>query len=338
MQLARKYQFAMAAVVAGVLTSTGALAEADKFRWGVSAVLSGGHMLAPLLDMDKEVQAKHNIEIELTDFNGGGTNCIAAVLAEAVDVCQNGSTIGMNAIAQGADLKGFMQQAGQIVEITLAKSVIEKTGIGPEAPIEDRVKALKGLRIASPGPGTTNYYMIQDILAAGGLSLQDIQFQPLTDIQAMNASLMNGRVDAGFWSVGGMSPSQADGSGVRFIGLAAGDFPELRDAPNIAVFAASAYVEANKEQLRRVQLAFIDVVAKLKADPVGYTQAFKDRYLPELPQETWEKDVPLIAAAFYDDAEGTKEGWEFWVTRFSQDTTQDYSAAAYDKAYVRLTP
>lgn len=335
----RSRSMVLAVATAGVIAMGMPAGAQDKesIRWGVSAMLSGGLMLAPLLALDEEIQAKHGITLEMTDFNGNGTNCISAVIADAVDVCHVGTTAGMNAIAQGAEMVGIMLQAGQIVEITVSPAVIEKTGVGPDAPIADRVAALRGLRIASPGPGSTNYYLIKDILASGGMTLEDIVLQPLADIQAMNASLGNGRIDAGFWSVGGMSPSQASGEGVRYISLASQDFPDLRDAPNIAAYAMRDFVGLNHDKLRRVQLAFVDVVAKLKDDPVGYSQAYKDKYLPALPQETWANDVPIIAAAFYDDVEGTKEGWDFWIDRFSKEPNSDFSAAAYEKGYVRLS-
>lgn len=290
------------------LAQPAAAQEPDSIRWGVSAMLSSTLMLAPLLTLDEEIQARHGVNLELSDFNGNGTNCIAAVMSGVTDICHVGITAGMNAIAQGADMVGIMQQAGQIVEVTVAQNVIDNTGIGAGAPIGDRVEALRGLHIASPGPGSTNYYLIQDILASGGMTLDDVVLQPLADIQAMNASLGNGRIDAGFWSTGGMSPSQASGVGTRYITMAGGDFPDLRDAPNIAAFSMRDYVDENHDALRRVQLAFVDVVAKLKTDPVGYTQAYKDKYLPSLPQEIWESDISLIANSFYDDVEGDKQG------------------------------
>lgn len=327
--------------LAGLFVSGLAFGQAlaqDTLRWGVSAVLAGGHMLPPMLELDKDVQAKHNLDIKVTNFNGNNPACIAALLSDAVDICQVGASAGMAAIAEGADLKGFMQQAGQTVEFTLAKPVFDKLGVPVTAPVADRIKALKGLTIASPGPGTTNYYIIQDILAVGGLTLSDIRLQPLVDITAMNASLQNGRIDAGFWSVGGMTPSQSSGAGVRFVALAYGDLPELKEPTNIAVYGKTAWVEKNKELLRRAQLGLSDVLKKLKADPIAYAKAYKDKYLPAVDEKAWETDLPAIVGAFYDDIEGTKSGWDFWIARFGKDAQGDYSKASYDNAYVKLAP
>lgn len=321
------------------LAAAPALAQDDVLpvRWGVAVNASLSHMLAPALELDEEIQARHGIDFTTVDFGGNVTNCIAAVLSDLADVCQNGITVGMNAIAQGGDFKGFMQQIGQITEITLSTATMERLGIAADAPIADRIAALRGLRVAGPGPGTSNHYLMDAILQEGGMTIEDVEYQPLADLAALNASLANDRIDAAIWSVGGLSPSQSDGTGVRFISLANNDIPFLRSVPNVAVYADSAWVAENRELLRRVQAAFVDVVAELQADPLGYAAAYKEAWLPELDQTAWEEDLPQVVAAFIPDVEGTQEGWDFWVSRLDAASEDDFSRAYYDQAFVPLS-
>ena len=305
-------------------------------RWGVAVNASMSHMLAPMLELDKELQAKHGLDFTTVDYGGNVTNCIAGVLSDLAEVCQNGITVGMNAIAQGGDFKGFMQQIGQITEITIATPVMERLGLTADSPVAERIAALKGLRIAGPPPGTTNHYLMDAILEEAGLSIEDVQYQPLADIAALNASLANDAIDAAIWSVGGLSPAQQDGTGVRFISLANNDIPFLRTVPNVAVYADSAWVEANKDLLARVQAAFVDVVAALKADPFTYAAAYKEAHLPALSDEIWQDNLPQAVAALIDDVEGTQDGWDFWVARLDADSDVDFADVYYDKAFVTL--
>jgi ABC-type nitrate/sulfonate/bicarbonate transport system substrate-binding protein len=327
-----------AGLLAAALAVQPVLAEGDAtpVRWGVAVNASLSHMLAPLLELDEEVQARHGIDFTTVDFGGNVMNCIAAILSDLADVCQNGITVGMNAIAQGGDFKGFMQQIGQITEITISTSTMQRLGITADAPINERVAALKGLRVAGPPPGTTNHYLMDAILQEAGLSITDVQYQPLADLAALNASLANDRVDAAIWSVGGLSPSQADGTGVRFISLANNDIPFLRTVPNVAVYASTAYVTENRELLQRVQAAFVDVVAKLQADPFGYAAGYKAKHLPALDETAWNENLPQAVAAFIPDVEGTKDGWDFWIKRLDADSDDDFSRAYYDQAFFAL--
>ena len=326
------------AVLAATLSGGPASAQDNvmSVRWGVAVNASLSHMLAPMLELDHDIQARHGIDFKTVDFGGSVTNCIAALLSDLADVCQNGITVGLNAIAQGGDFKGMMQQIGQITEITISSAAMKRLGISVNAPIGDRIAALRGLRVAGPPPGTTNHYLMDAILHEGGMSIADVRYQPLADLSALNASLANDRIDAAIWSVGGLSPSQADGTGARFISLANGDIPFLREVPNVAVYAPSGYVQENRELLQHVQAAFADVVARLRADPVGYAAAYKAAYLPDLDPKAWEENLPQAVGAFIPDVEGTREGWDFWVERLDADSEDDFSRAYYDQAFVRL--
>lgn len=330
----------LAASAALITLACGAAAhaqEATPIRWGVSGpAASLSHIIAPMLYLDKEIQARHGIAMEMIDFSGNTTACFAAVLAQTADVCQNGITVGINAIAQGGDFVGFMQQIGQINEITISATTLERLGIAVDAPAAERIAALKGLRIAGPGPGTSTYYILDEILKEAGLSVADVEFQPLVDLAAINASLANDRIDAAIWSVGGLSPSQQDGSGLRFVSLSNGDVPSLQSLPNVAVYADRTWAHENIDTLSRVRAAFVDTLAALRADPIGYSQAFKDTYNAELSAETWADNLPQSMAALIDDMQGDKAGWDFWVSMLDADSDVDYAPVYYDNAFLEL--
>lgn len=327
------------AAFAGLAMCAGAAAAQDKLavKWGVAINASLSHAIAPMLELDTELQEKHGLEFTTVDFRGGVTQCIAGVLADEAATCQNGITAGMNAMAQGAEMKGFIQQIGQITEVTISTKAMEAAGLTKDSPVEERLAALKGLRIAGPGPGSSTYYLLEDILSQADLTVADIQFQPLVDTAAMNASIANDRIDGAIWSVGGLSPSQADGSAVRWISLAGNDVPHLKSVPNVATYAKTEWVEENQELLKRVQAAFVEVVEKLKADPFGYAQAFKDKYLPNIDEATWQDNLPQAIESYIADMEGTKEGWDFWVSYLDETSDADFTNVYYDQGYVQVS-
>lgn len=328
-------------LTAALIASSSALAVAQEpttVRWGVSVNQSLSHAIAPMLELDTEIQARHGLRFETVDFAGNFQACMALAISGEIDGCQTGPTIGMNAIAQGADLKGVIQMIGQILEVTVATEDLEASGVAADAPIEERIAALKGKNIAGPGPGTSPWMVLEQLLSSVGLTMDDVTYQPLTDLAAMNASLTNGRIDAAIWSVGGLSPAQSEGSGQVWISLARGDVPEMSALPNVATFARTEWVAQNMDLLRRVQAAFVDVNAALQADPLGYAAPYKAKYLEAVPQETWERDLSQTVPAYFTDMEGGCEGWDFWVDRLNVSAEANAELARCANAFVALQP
>lgn len=311
--------------------------ERSPIRWGVAVNASLSHALAPMLELDEELQAKYGLDFSTVDYNGGVTQCIVGIIANEAETCQNGITAGLHAMAEGADLRGMIQQIGQITEVTISTAAMEAAGLTAEAPVEERIAALRGLRIAGPGPGSSTYYLLEAILAEGGMTVNDVQFQPLVDTTAMNASIAAGRIDGAIWSAGGLSPAQAEGSAVRWVSLADNDVPHLRSIPNVVTFADATWAAENQELLSRVQAAFVEVVARLQADPFGYAAAYKQAHMPEISDEVWADILPLAVESYIPDMEGTREGWDFWVTLLDRDSEGDFTNVYYDKGFIPLS-
>lgn len=311
--------------------------EVETLRFGVAVSASLSQAPVPMLELDTELQAKHNIHIVTHDFMGNVNACMAAVIAGDVDICQNGISIGMNAMAEGADLVSVMQLIGQINEITLTPAAIARIGVPADAPIADRVAALDGLSMAGPNPGSTTYAILEEILKEADLTPANLTYQPLNDLTALNALIGNERVDAAMWSVGGLSPAHADGTGVRYINLAANDIPRLATIPNVASFAPADFVAENRDMLARVQAALVDVVAALRADPFTYAAPYKAKYLPDLDPAIWEDNLPQAVSAYFSDLEGTREGWDFWAERLENKDPEALARVSYEAGYVRLS-
>jgi ABC-type nitrate/sulfonate/bicarbonate transport system substrate-binding protein len=334
----RHYQTILAGVLGAGLATASMAEEPMAVRWGVSVNQSLSHAIAPMLELDAEIQARHGLRFETVDFAGNFQACMALAISGEVDVCQTGPTIGMNAIAQGADLKAVIQMIGQILEITLSTGVVAAAGVAPDAPIAERIRALEGRTIAGPGPGTSPWMVVEQLLATVDLTMEDITYQPLTDLAAMNAGLSNGRIDAAIWSVGGLSPAQSAGDGQVCISLARGDVPEMSTLPNVASFGRSAWIAENTELLRRVQAGFVDVLEALRADPLGYSALYKARYLEAIPAPTWERDLAQTIPAYFADMEGGCDGWDFWVDRLNVSVEADAELARCAVAFVPLRP
>lgn len=306
---------ASAALLGVALAAFGTAAAAQEvatIRWGNTAPFAVPHALTAILALDEEVQAKHNIKVEMTNFAGNSSNCMAALIGDAVDFCQTGISTGIYALAEGAEIKGISMIGGQVGELALNKAAAEKAGLTADLPIEERLQKLRGLQITGSGPGTPNYMLLDHMLRDVGMTIGDLQFRTLVDATAMNEGVRNGSIDGVWWSLGALGPALGDGSAVQIISLARGDFPGFDGIPLTATYAKTAWLEENRDVARRAKAATIEVMEKWRADP-SYGDEYKQTYFETMPDATWDSIVEQNLLAYFDDQTGTEKGWNFWA-------------------------
>lgn len=320
-----------------LLMASSAFAEPAKIRWGNSSSASMALSTAEMVALDEELQRKHDIAVEMTDFHGNSVNCIAALVADAVDICQVGITTGLNAIAEGAEFKAIAALGGQVMEIVISKDVAERVGMDSDTPLDNRIEALKDLQIVGAGPGTPTYMLLDAIMQRVGMTVvEDLNFRTLTDTAAMNEGIRGGQIDGALWSPGGLAPVLSDGSGVRVLSLATADIPEMSNIALTGVFTKSAWLDGNPDVARRAKAALVEAVAKLRADPEGYSAAYKQAQLPELPEEMWQEVLTQNLLAFFGDMTGTKEGWDFWIEQMTAEGKENAERASFDNTFVAV--
>lgn len=313
-----------------------ASAREQTIRWGNTGAASVPQGVSKLVSLDDELQKKHGVKIEITDFRGNSANCMAALIADAVDVCQTGITTGLSAIAEGGEFKSFATFGGQVQQIVVNKNAAAKAKIDPSEPVNNRIAKLKGMQIVGSGPGTPNYLILNVILERGGISINDVRFRTLVDITAMNEGVRNGQIDSTFWSVGGMAPVLGDGSGVLVLSMARGDIPELKDIPLTAVFTKTAWLDKNKAAAKAAKEAMKEALAKLRADPEKYSVAYKQSVMPDLDPKIWRDVIAENAPAYFSDLNGSEAGWNFWIEPMKTENKPYLDRANYKNAFVNL--
>lgn len=320
---------ALFAAALGVFAMTGAAVAADVVRYGVAG-LSANHAPALLGVAKPDIYAKHDVAIEITDLRGNSANCIAALLADAIDVCQVGSPTGVDAIVEGAQLKAIAVTAGPVSELVLSKRTVDKLGVAADAPVKDRIAALKGLRLVSAAPGSAHYVTLDRILREADLKIADVQYRTLGDVKAMMESIRNDQIDGAMWGIGGLSGVLADGSGVRWISLAGGDVPELKGVPYVTAYATTQWIDKNPELVERLHAGLADAIAFIKSDTAAAGSAVKAKYFDGLDEALWRDGFQQAAGSFLDGAKVTRAGWELLLNLQADSTGKDYAPAGYE--------
>src|SRR5262245_60228699 len=135
-----------AVLATAVLAATPAAAQTAKVEDGVMAVPVVGlaFSLGYLAD-DLNLWEKHGVRIKTVQISG--TGAMNAVIAGSADFTQSSGSAVTRAAARGQKLVGIVGTINRpSVQIILRKDVA--SGFDPKAPLEQRIKALRGRTIA----------------------------------------------------------------------------------------------------------------------------------------------------------------------------------------------
>jgi NitT/TauT family transport system substrate-binding protein len=317
----------------GLACAGGASAQTT-VKYGVAAMsvsfastLIGGAM--------PEVFAKHGIKVDITDFRGNSNNCVAAVLSGAVDVCQVGASTVSDAVAEGGDFRILAVTTGPLSEFILSsKAVAKMNGVTASSPLDDKLRALKGLRIVTTGPGTPHNLALDASLRRVGMTVADVKFRTLGDTVAMIEGIRNDQIDGAMWTVGVLSPVLADKSGVRWINLAAGDIPEIKPMPYIVTMGLNSWITKNATTVTQLRAALNEAVDLMNKEPAKSSAALKAKYFPQMDQGAWDEGFKLVLPVFFKGSTIPKAGWDYLLKMQAVSGTKDYSKASYEKVLI----
>lgn len=321
-----------------LLAATGWLVStAEKPAYALDVVRFGNSSntlnAAPVLlaDVVPSIFEKHGIKLEITDFRGSANNCVAAVLGGSVDMCMVANSTANDAIAEGADLKLIVEMTRPMSELFLSAKTVQRLGVSPSAPIEDRLRALKGLRISTTGPGTPHTIYLTEMLKTVGSSMNDLKYNVLTDPIAMMEGVRHDQIDGAMWSVGALGGLLQDKSGVRWISMTRGDSKALMNSPFVGLYAPSAWVAKNPDLAARLSRGFVDAISRLRSDPVNSSKLIKAKFFPNLDQPIWDDAYEQIVPAFFQEANVTKSNWDELLKLQQSYTHKDYGRVEFEK-------
>ncbi len=282
-----------------------------------------------------EVFAKHGIKLEITDFRGNSNNCVAAVLSGAVDVCQVGASTVSDAVAEGGDFRIIAVTTGPLSEFVLSsKAVAKMNGVTASSPLDDKLRAMRGLRIVTTGPGTPHNLAMDAALRRVGMTVADLKFRTLGDTVAMIEGIRNDQIDGAMWTVGVLSPVIADKSGVRWINLAAGEIPEISPMPYIVTMGLTSWIAKNGLTVTKLRAAMNEAVDLMNKEPAKYSAAIKAKYFPQMDQAAWDDGFKLVLPVFYKGSTIPRAGWDYLLKMQAVSSTKDYSKASYEKVLI----
>ena len=229
--------------------STAAIAQAKQ---KVVLVMSGGgfYYLPHFIAEAAGFYAAEGLDPEVVNVPSG-KQIMAAIVGGSGDVGLVGLQHYADVVAQGGDVVAL----GTLYDIypmqlVLSTDALKKKGITPGMSVDETVKRLQGLRIATTGPGTGTELLVRTLLITRGMDPdKDLSLRPVRSGAPMIAAMTQGLVD-GFVHVPPTTTLvERQNTGRMVINPLLGNVPELQDVPYLVVGSTRATVLKKRDLL-----------------------------------------------------------------------------------------
>jgi NitT/TauT family transport system substrate-binding protein len=293
----------LAAVAAACTMFTTVASAAEKVR--ITNIghgyFSGGLYVAKQLKLFE----KHGLDPEISYVQGGAL-ALQSVLTKSADVGILSYEHVLTVAAQGKRIVSFFNIANRPVNNLIAS---DKLMAGAEKlSVEEKIKRLKGARVALPSPNGSGEKMLGTLARKYGLTLPgDISSVYVgAEAGAYVAAFQKDLVDAALpFEPAGVLVQQA-GKGKIYLNVMNGEIPEFRDILFMTLAAHPDIVKEKPELLRKVAAVFAEAHAILKNDPKRGKELLAKEY-PSMEKATNEQAYDTVSQIWTLDGRMTEE-------------------------------
>ena len=285
-------------IAAGIVLASAGLASAQQKK-ELTIGLSSNSFATGQLRIADEMGffAKRGLSVRFV-VTDGSSAALAALLAGSFNLANVGtSELVLAAAKQMKVVSVATILGGFAVSLVLSKPVADKTGVSPNAPIKDKLKALDNLVIASATATAISSVVVKAAAEAAGANIRlTYMAQP-----GMQAALETGAIDgymgaAPFWAM-----PIVKGTGVLWISGPKNEFPEeIAPGINAVLLTMKDYAVANPDIVKNVTEALAEV-----------SKAIQER--PAEVKAVVAKVFPALNAALLDELFSVESA--AWVTK-----------------------
>lgn len=275
--------------VACALLSWSACAETVK----ITNIGHGYYAGALYVAKREKLFEKYGLEPEIS-FVQGGPLALQSVLTKQADVSVLSYEHILTSAVQGKRIVAFFNIANRPVNNVIAN---DKLAAGSEKmSVEQKIKRLKGMRVAMPSAGGSGEKMLGVLAKKYGLTLPgDITSVYLgAEAPSYVAAFQRNLIDAALpFEPAGVLVQQA-GKGRIYLNMMNGEVPEVRDILFMVLATHPDIIREKPEVLRKVALVFTEAMKILKTDPKRGKSLMALEY-PSMTPETNDQAYNIVS-------------------------------------------
>jgi NitT/TauT family transport system substrate-binding protein len=258
----------LTAAVASLASATTAATAQPLKQLRVTIPVIGMNFLPLFVAADKGMFAKEGFEVEIISTSGDGPD-VDALIARSVQFTISTPNRLLTSFEQGKPLLAIMNMANRnAIDCVINKETAAKVGITESTPIDQKLKALRGLKVAGTRPGAFTYLVLVDYAKRAGLvPQQDLQILGVGGGPGMIAALENGAVDVACNTSPTTDLMVKRGKAIMFTYNSVGRDPAYEDFLFELLYVRPDYAKANPEIVRAFCRALLAAIADIRDTP-----------------------------------------------------------------------
>jgi len=233
---------------------------------------------------------RHGIEAHIVVMENANSS-IAALISGSAQFANSGPDDALFAMARGQPITIIAElYKGLSAFVVVSTEIAEKSGVKPDGPIEDRLRALDGVTMAVPSATTVLIPLIRGPVESVGGKLNFTYMAQST----MAAALQSGAISSFFASSPNWEPAVASGKAVLWISAPSGELPKTPPSGTV-LSTMRPYAEANPDVVARMRAVLEDVGDLIDNDPEQAKAALAKAYpslSPEVLDSVFEQNSP----------------------------------------------
>lgn len=250
---------------------------------------------------------KRGVKIS-TVLMDSGSAAVSAMISGSMDIAIAGTGELFTARTHGIDLAMVVNDYyNYSCWVVLRKDVAARLKVSPDAPVQERLKALDGLTIAGPSPTSVLLVPVRLAATAAGANIRFTYMGQPQMVAAIESGAIEGMVAPFPFS----ARPVLKGTGVLWIDGVRGDIPaEWAPVSASCMLTTWGFYDSHKETVRRIQLAMQDVADLIKQQPQVARAALLRGY-SDLPEEevglAYDKQAQAWTHPFLDEKDMQQE-------------------------------
>ncbi len=269
----------------------------------------GYHYLLHYITEGAGLYKAEGLTVEIVRFTSGA-KIIASVLGGSADASMVNIGNSTLAIQKGGDIATIATLYTIMpFAVVLSNDALKKTGINPAMPLDERIRKLQGLKIATTGPGSGTDQFIRTLFVARGMNPdKEVTLQTLGDGGTMLAAMEAKAVDGFVLGAPVTNQSVQKGLGKIAISGIAGEVPEFNGLTYLGLIASREAIEKKRPALLAMVRALTRGIKFVKDNPAEAKRLARGHF-SELDDATFNEsyaehikgipDTPLLSPEQY---------------------------------------
>jgi NitT/TauT family transport system substrate-binding protein len=248
-----------------------------------------------------------------------------------------GTATVLQAIRGGADLKIIAPVANSIHYLVVSGKAAEKMGVPETAPIEQRIRALKGLTIGTGSIGSTHHQILRSYLEKYGIDpAKDVKIVGAEQTTALISGLEHGRYGAIAYAGGVVEQGMARSAGKLWVSGPREDVPGSENIKTSVLFTKSETLDRHPKDADALRPALADALTKVHQDHAATGEALHASAFTGIEPNVWDVASSNAEKGYPTDLSFPEAAYQYWIENDPKGTSSyrnvKYSEVVYAPA------